>query len=550
MNALLLALLLLANPSPRDLRLEAAAFWAQPEALTQLADAIDVEHQTVALLPSPDAAQLTALLEGPLGRFVGGAVTSLEAPPAVLHLPISSAEWLPDLLPPEPDLAGLRLSADQVERGETGAQVSLGLRLTWPQQPARAQHTVFVRHELRTNLELSYAQPYAILLRSARGGDGPLVGVALHLVAPGGPLVFAGLRPPVAPPLAVQVVDPAGRAALLPWSPGLTSGAVLDALGWRWQPGSRLHQTSLDAAGGLQTRDASANPRGLLLAARDSLRLTLPPAPGRPGGGLAGGAAGPEGVGGMGGMGGPGAAARGPVGFGGPAGPAAPAPPANAFDGAPPNANMRAGAGPEAAAEAAVAESDALTTAALAVVGLRGAWAPADEPGGEVVLAATFVGPDGLAASAPAELFADLHDLRAVLADGRERPLRLLHADPVSGLALLRVVAEPDELAALPWLPLAAELPPPGTPLRLLTPAPGPPRTLTWGPPPAQAPSGLWLSAPLAQGQAGSALIDPTGALVGLAHGNITAGGGQRGHAIPAPTIATALATLDEPDGP
>ncbi|HAZ63286.1 MAG TPA: hypothetical protein DCZ72_06720, partial [Armatimonadetes bacterium] len=71
----------------------------------------------------------------------------------------------------------------------------------------------------------------------------------------------------------------------------------------------------------------------------------------------------------------------------------------------------------------------------------------------------------------------------------------------------------------------------------------------TWGPPPAQAPSGLWLSAPLAQGQAGSALIDPTGALVGLAHGNISAGGaggGQRGHAIPAPTIAT----LDEPDGP
>ena len=112
MNALLLALLLLANPSPRDLRLEAAAFWAQPEALTQLADAIDVEHQTVALLPSPDAAQLTALLEGPLGRFVGGAVTSLEAPPAVLHLPISSAEWLPDLLPPGP-LLPVPLLSDQ-----------------------------------------------------------------------------------------------------------------------------------------------------------------------------------------------------------------------------------------------------------------------------------------------------------------------------------------------------------------------------------------------------------------------------------------------------
>ncbi|MBI5831956.1 MAG: trypsin-like peptidase domain-containing protein [Armatimonadetes bacterium] len=578
MISLLLALLMAAGPDPNTVRVEAALFLPRA-GVTLAADPIVVyDASGVVLMPMLRANQLAALFDGTNGRFVTSAATSLAAGATAVMLPMSASELMPSANAAQrqmpnagPDLSGLRVDVSSAQALPRGARLGLILGLTQAataqeaalgQQQRVTEDMVFRRRQVRTELTLTYDQPFAVLLDSGQGlaranqtmrqqignqqieARGALVGVVLHLVPAGAPLLFDGLVPPVAPPGHVRVSTPDRPSSNLIYRDGMRVTDALAATGLQYPGNAALSITRLQPNGLLDRYDAQSLPLtgtelDLPLRERDSLTLALPATKSAPSVATV-----PRSLGGgAGGAGGAGVAVMpGPASMAGAAG-GLPGPvlPPGAPATAPTTQALRAEVMRSMSVDELRQLAPAAAQASRAVVSLRG-LAPGDPPN-QVLLAGTLVSADGLCIAAPAQTILPLAQLRAQLPDGREVRATVVNTDLNTGLVLLRLTDGDRALHGLGYLKLNAMMPAMGTPLLVagnplglmgsvnLTVVAGPRRRL------AEAPGAeLQLDAPLATGISGGPIVDLTGRVVAIAYGTLREGdaGPGIGLAVPA----------------
>ena len=578
MTSLLLALLLAAGPDLNTVRVEAALFLPRAGVALAADPIVVYEAQGVVLMPMLRGNQLAGLFDGTSGRFVTSSAASLAAGPTAIMLPMS-ADDLPTQagvtrsLASTPDLSGVRVDVTQAQPLPNGARLGLTLGLTQaadgtePQMQARtqqrrtAEESVFRRRTLRTELNLTYDQPYAVLMDSGQGQTrslnnrqqignqqielrGALVGVVLHLVQPGAPLAFEAYASPVAPPGHVRVTAPGNRASNFMYRQGMHVSDALQAMGIDERLPAGLTITRLQPNGLLDHYTADSLPaagseRDLLLSDRDHLTIatavgktapTLPATAARPDMLAAGGPQRGPAVAGMPGM------------MGG-----TPAATVQAS----PNVAQRPTVMPSLSLDELQRVAPAAAQASRAVVALRGV--PPGDPPREVLFAGTLVSSDGLVISAPAQTIITLGQMRAQLPDGREVRATLVNTDMATGLALLRLTDGDRNLHGLGFLQLNTNLPPMGTPLVIagnpaglmgsvkLTMVAGPRRKLP------EAPGAeLQLDSALAVGSSGGPIVDLNGRAVAIAFGTLRDGEGDTtpgvGMAVPAEYAARLVA--------